>query len=78
MEAIGEHLVQSGEDFVEPLAILAGVLFFGLASNVALVAGVAQLDNQQFEQRFWRVLKWCSGLATAPIWLAVMAVVLRR
>ena len=78
MELIGERVVRPGEDFVEPIAMLAGILFFGLLSNVALVAGTVRLNDDEFRGRFWRVLKWCSGLATAPVWLGVLSFVLNR
>ena len=78
MLAIGNHLVQAGEDFVEPIGMIAGAFLFALICNTALVAGIVHLNEEQFRHRFWRVLKWCAAFATAPLWMGVFAALVNR
>lgn len=77
---VGSKLVElrPGEDFVEPLALWAGIFTFGMIANIALLAGVVHLNDEDFRARFRRVLKLFSLLATAPIWIALLSYVLNR
>src|SRR5215831_11201846 len=39
MEAIGGRMVQAGEDFVEPMFLLFGVIAYGIAANLCYTLG---------------------------------------
>jgi mannose/fructose/N-acetylgalactosamine-specific phosphotransferase system component IID len=79
MYSIGSKLVlEPGEDFVEPLAAMAGIFFFAITANVVLLAGSVHASADEFRTRFRRVLLWFSLFATTPVWIASMAYLLDR
>lgn len=77
---IGSTIVQPGEDFEEPLALIGAVLFYGFMANVCYTLGwITELawatDNpvkgRDFRLRAFRAgLIFSVALTTLPIWAA--------
>ena len=83
MELIGGTIVQPGEDFVEPLGLLLGVVLLGVVANVGYTLGwILELrmpngdpeKHRAFRIRsFRRGLRWSCALASLPTWLSLFA-----
>ena len=83
MELFGSTFIGPGEDFVEPLGLILGVLLFGLAANAGYTLGwIIELripDNntdarREFRTRnFKKVLLGSCIVATLPVWLSLVA-----
>jgi hypothetical protein len=88
MEFLGNVFLPPGEDFVEPLGLILGILVFGLLANLAYtLAWVVELRVSNADpgkhrvfrtQNFRKGLAWSCALASAPIWLSVVAWVVQK
>jgi hypothetical protein len=77
---IGRTIVQPGEDFEEPLALIGAVLVYGFMANVCYTLGwITELawakdepaKSQDFRVRAFRAgLIFSIALTTAPVWIA--------
>lgn len=83
MELIGSSIIQPGEDYVEPLAVIFGILLFGTLANVGYTLGwIVERKiirgsiekHRAFRKTYFRrgILLSCA-LATLPIWEALLA-----
>jgi hypothetical protein len=85
---IGSAIVQRGEDFEEPLALIGIVLLYGFMANVCYTLGwITELawakddpaKSQNFRVRAFRAgLVFSMALTTAPIWIATFVWVLYK
>jgi hypothetical protein len=80
MELIGSTVVQAGDDFVEPFAILAGVVFCGCALNLWYTLGWVEerrlpIPNRSVYRKvqFRKRLLYSCAIVTLPCWLAILA-----
>jgi hypothetical protein len=83
MELIGSTIVQPGEDFEEPLALLMGILLFGFAVNASYTFGwileIRICDGDPNKRRAYRLrnfrrwLAWSCAVASLPAWFSVLA-----
>ena len=82
MMLIGQTLVEPGEDFGEPFAIILGSILFGLLANICYtlgwlvelmrVRGDAKSHSDFRRKAFTLGLALSCALATAPIWPALL------
>ena len=82
MMLIGQTLVEPGEDFGEPFAIILGSILFGLLANICYtlgwlvelmrVRGDAESHSDFRRRAFTLGLALSCALATAPIWPALL------
>jgi len=85
---IGNAIVQPGEDFIEPLALIGIVLLYGLMANVCYTLGwiteLAWAKDDPAKGHDFRVRAFRAGLifsivlTTAPIWIATFVWVLHK
>jgi hypothetical protein len=83
MELFGSTFIPPGEDFVEPLLLLAGVILFALLANIAytlcwMMEGDIPFDEPEKHRayrtrNFKLALKWACACATLPFWLCSLA-----
>lgn len=82
MEVIMDRVIPKGEDAVEPLALLFGVVMYGLMANVCYTLGwIVELrmrkgdfaSARQRGRRFFKLgLAGSCLLTTLPLWMAFL------
>jgi hypothetical protein len=86
MALIGNATVPSGEDFVEPFAILAGLSMAAVALNIWFTFGwirerrlghTPERDAYR-KTEFRKILRRACFVATLPVWLAALSWVLNK